>query len=228
MIIGGLQPLTLCDFPGVLAAILFTRGCQFRCPYCHNPELVDPVRYASPIPWSTVETFLRGRTGRLQGIVITGGEPTLHSDLVDMTRKLKSLGFLIKLDTNGSHPCALRTMMSDGLVDFIAMDVKAPLARYAEVVRAPVQLEEIQQSIDAVIHSGVPHEFRTTFSPALLQPRDLIGIAGMVRGCKRLVVQRARPGKTLEPGFGDQDWEGRELGAVVRGLLEQGFPVSIR
>ncbi len=229
MVIGGFQKVSLSDFPGVISAIVFTRGCGFRCPYCHNPELVDPARYAAAVPVDEITAFLRSRGGRIEGVVVSGGEPTIHADLPEFLSTLKSIGLKVKLDTNGSSPQVVRRLLSEGLVDFIAMDVKAPLASYPRVVRAPVTVDSIRESISLVLCSGLPHEFRTTFGGPDLALEDLLAIGEMVRGCRRFVIQAFRPGKTLEPGLrepcGISPEELRDLGAR---LTAAGIPASVR
>jgi pyruvate formate lyase activating enzyme len=220
LVIGGLQKFSLSDFPGRISAIVFALGCNFRCPYCHNPELVDPGRYVSPISKETVISYLLDRIGRLGGVVITGGEPTVHDDLSDFIREIRALGYAIKLDTNGSRPSILSEVISAGLVDFVALDVKAPLSRYGEVVRAPVDTDDIRRSIRLVIESGIPHEMRTTFVPSLLCPDDLKEIAVSVRGCQLLVVQGFRPTRTLEAGMLKQQQPTQEMLATIRGGIE--------
>ena len=126
MVIAGFQKVSLSDFPGKISAIVFTQGCNFRCRYCHNPELVDPARYAAPLAVDAVLDFLAGRVGRIQGVVVTGGEPTLHADLPGLLARIKSLGLAVKLDTNGSRPDVLEEVFRQGIVDYIAMDIKAP------------------------------------------------------------------------------------------------------
>jgi pyruvate formate lyase activating enzyme len=215
LVIGGLQKFSLSDFPGRISAIIFTQGCNFRCPYCHNPELVDPGRYVSPVSEETVISYLLDRIGRLEGVVITGGEPTVHGDLPDFIRKIRALGYAIKLDTNGSRPSILSEVISAGLVDFVALDVKAPLSRYVEVVRAPVDTDDIRRSIRLVIESGIPHEMRTTFVPSLLCLDDLKEIAETVRGCRLLVVQGFRPTRTLDAGMLKQQQPPQEVLATI-------------
>lgn len=199
MVIGGFQKLSLSDFPGRVSAIIFTRGCGFRCPYCHNPELVDPDRYVTPLDEGKIFSFLRARRGRIQGVVITGGEPTFHDDLPDLIREVREIGCEVKLDTNGSNPALLERIISQGLVDCIALDVKAPLRRYSSLARAPVDTAAILRSIRLVIDSGLPHEMRTTYLESLLSLDDVREIAETVRGCRLLVVQGFRPTKTLDP-----------------------------
>ncbi len=198
MIIGGLQKFSISDFPGRISAIVYTRGCNFRCPYCHNPELVDPALYTEPIPQAAVLEFLSGRTGRLQGVVVTGGEPTIHPDLPVFLSSVRRLGFDIKLDTNGSNPRLLESIIAGRLVDYIALDIKAPLAGYRRVTGVDASTADIGRSIRLVIESGVSHELRTTYEESLLSPEDLRDIADLARGSDLFVLQSFRPTKTLD------------------------------
>ncbi len=200
MVIGGLQKISLSDFPGVISTILFTQGCGFRCPWCHNPELVEPSLFGPSIPWEKVAGFLRTRRGRIEGVVVTGGEPTIHADLPDRLADIKALGFKVKLDTNGSNPRMLQSLLALGLLDFIAMDVKAPLARYEDLAGVKVVHSDILASIDLLLGSAIPHEFRTTLVP-LLSIDDLKSVAKLVRGCNRYVLQAFQAGRTLQPQF---------------------------
>jgi pyruvate formate lyase activating enzyme len=199
VIIGGLQKFSLADFPGKASAIVFTRGCNFRCPYCHNPELVDPNRFVAAIPEEEVIAFLRARVSRLRGVVITGGEPTIYPDLPEILKRIKALGFQVKLDTNGSNPELLERIISECLVDAVSMDVKAPLPSYLRIVRAPVSTEEIRRSIRFIIKSGIQHEMRTTYLDSLLSTDDMREIGELVRGCMRFSIQPFRPTKVLAP-----------------------------
>jgi pyruvate formate lyase activating enzyme len=201
MIIGGLQRLSLSDFPGKISAIIFTRGCGFRCRYCHNPELVDPDRYVLPILEEDVVAFLRARRGLLDGVVVTGGEPTFHEDLPRFLGEVKSLGFAVKLDTNGSSAAQLEALIAGRLVDFVALDVKAPFPSYARVAGTDADPESVRRSIGAVIGSGLPHEMRTTWCRSLLSLEDMKEIAAQVRGCSALVVQGFRPTAALDPAM---------------------------
>jgi pyruvate formate lyase activating enzyme len=201
MVIGGFQKFSLSDFPGKISAIVFTRGCNFRCPYCHNPELVEPAVYATPIDEVKILSFLKSRGKRIQGVVITGGEPTQHEDLPEFLERIRGIGCAVKLDTNGSNPALLESIVSAGLADYIALDVKAPLRLYPSVARVPVNTADILQSIRLVIDSGIPHEMRTTYLESLLSIDDMREIAEMVRGCRLLVVQSFRPTKALDPAI---------------------------
>lgn len=201
MIIGGLQKVSLVDYPGHISATLFLQGCNFRCPYCHNPELVNPELFQRPLPEEEVWAFLRNRVGKLDGVAITGGEPTLHKDLPDIMRRIKGLGLLVKLDTNGSHPDMLEQIIGLRCVDYIAMDLKAPLERYAELTGVRVDIAAIQKSIRLIMDAPVASEFRTTVVRSLLTPEEVMAIGRMIQGARRYALQRFVPSKHVEAGF---------------------------
>jgi pyruvate formate lyase activating enzyme len=229
MVIGGLQKFSLADFPGLISAIVFTRGCGFRCPYCHNPELVDPPRYADEIPMAELDDFLRSRTGKLHGVVVTGGEPTVHEDLPAFLGRLKDLGYEVKLDTNGTNPRMLQGLLTDRLVDFVAMDIKAPPALYEQTVNAPVKVEDILYSIELIRGSGLPHEFRTTWVPALLTEIDIRAIAQLVKGCDCYILQPFRPGKMLDSSLeGRPPRDDAQIGGIVEAATAAGFQITLR
>ncbi|HUI73242.1 MAG TPA: anaerobic ribonucleoside-triphosphate reductase activating protein [Spirochaetia bacterium] len=228
MTIGGFQKVSLSDFPSTIASIIFTRGCGFRCPYCYNPELVDTEQFAPAIPLKEILSFLRSRSGRIEGVVITGGEPTVHADLPNVLAELRSMGLRTKLDTNGSNPAMLRTLMEEHLLDYVAMDLKAPLSRYGEVVRANADCEAILASACCIRESGCAHEFRTVWARPLLSAADLLWIAELVRGCQRFVVQGFRGGKTLDPQFTAEPVSAAELAALADKLRAAGHTVTVR
>jgi pyruvate formate lyase activating enzyme len=229
MVIGGFQKFSISDFPGLISAIVFTRGCGFRCPYCHNPELVDPSRYAPEISLNDVTDFLRSRKGRLQGVVVTGGEPTIHEDLPQFLADLKAMGFAVKLDTNGTSPRTLQKVLEEGLVDFIAMDIKAPPSLYERTVKAPVSMPDIIRSVGLILASGLPHEFRTTFVESLLSVRDILSIARLVKGCDRYVLQPFRGGATLDDSFtAELPPDPARLQEIVEAFSAAGLTVDTR
>lgn len=179
MLIAGLQKLTLLDYPGKTACTLFTPGCNFRCPFCHNALLVT-----SPVTDFVNEeeffAFLKKRKGILDGVCITGGEPTLQKDLIPFVKKIRDMGFLIKLDTNGYRPDALKEVLSEGLADYIAMDIKAAPEKYALTAGIPdLDFSLIRESIDLIEKSGVPHEFRTTVTKDFHDENDFEKILGL-------------------------------------------------
>ncbi len=199
MKIGGYAPFTLSDYPGRPAAIVFAQGCNFRCPFCHNGDLLPdgPGR----LPEAEVLARLTRRRGVLTGIVVSGGEPTLQPDLADFCAALKAREFAVKLDTNGSRPDVLRALLATGVVDYVAMDVKAPPARYTQLAGVPVAWTLVAESIRLVAQSGVPHEFRTTVVPALLADRDLAAIRALLPLSSRHVQQAFRPESARDPAL---------------------------
>ena len=170
---GGLIKFTLIDFPGRPAAVIFTQGCNFRCRYCHNPELVYPHLFTEPVPQEEIMSFLQRRQGTLEGVVVSGGEPTLHDDLPAFMASIKSLGYVLKLDTNGSRPDMIQELIDKKLVDYIAMDLKAPLEKYALITGVDTNPEILTRSMDIIRQSGVAYEFRTTYDKEVLTDADI-------------------------------------------------------
>ena len=201
MIIGGFQKFSLIDYPGKICAIIFTQGCNFRCPYCHNPELVNPKLFQEPIDADDIFRFLEKRKGKLDAVEITGGEPTLQPDLIEFMRKIKAMGFLIKLDTNGTNPEVVEKIIKNKLVDYIAMDVKAPLEKYEKVVRAKVDKQKIKEAISLIMNSHIDYEFRTTVTKSILTKEDIIDIAKTIKGSKLYVLQKFIHSKILDPSL---------------------------
>lgn len=202
MRIGGLQRLTLIDYPGRIAAIVFTQGCNLRCGYCHNPELVVADRRGPVIPEESVLEFFGKRRTYLQGVVISGGEPTLQSDLPDFLKKVKQLGFAVKLDTNGTLPDVLERIIRDRLVDYIAMDIKTSLEKYDRIAGVSCPVENIRKSIRLIRHAGVEFEFRTTVVKPFCDAEDLKKIKGLIAPTDPYRIQQFQPGaKILDPGL---------------------------
>lgn len=200
MLIGGLQKTTLTDFPGKISAIVFTVGCNFRCGYCHNPELYS-LKTVSKIAERDVLSFLEKRKAVLEGVVITGGEPTLQNDLAPFIRKIKKMGYLVKLDTNGSKPDVVARLLKNKLLDYIAMDIKSPLDKYKAAVKRKIDTAKIKKSIDLIILSGIDYEFRTTVVRGELDENDLIKIGGMIKGAKLYALQKFVPSKVYDKKF---------------------------
>lgn len=192
MRIGGLVKFSLGDYPGKTSAVIFTLGCNFRCSYCHNPELVLPEKYAKEISSDEIFEFLETRKGKLDAVTITGGEPTMHPDLGEFIKKLKAMGFLVKLDTNGSLPEQLEKIIKEGNIDYIAMDIKAPIDNdsYQKVSKVPFDTSKIEKSIDLIMNSGIPYEFRTTIVKSLTSFEDLRKIAEQIKGADKYFLQK--------------------------------------
>ena len=204
MEIGGLEKSTLIDYPGRIAATVFLLGCNFRCPFCYSSELVLPEKMAEQpkIAEKAFFDFLKERQGLLEGVVICGGEPTIHKDLPDFIKRIKDLRFLLKLDTNGSNPEMLRELMQKGLVDYVAMDIKAPLgAKYDLATGVKVDLDKIKESIEIIKGSGVDYEFRSTIVPSIHSKEDVIQMAKDISPAKKYYLQNFRGEKTIDPRF---------------------------
>lgn len=207
MIIGGLEKLTLIDYPDHLAAIVFTQGCNFRCHYCYNPMLVLSQKELdkrnkkeegfSTIPEQDLFLFLKERFGRLDGVVITGGEPTLHPDLESFIKKIKDIGYDVKLDSNGTNPEALQNLIDKKLIDYIAMDIKAPLDKYKDIVGVNVDCDKLQKSVNIIKRSNVPYEFRTTVVPNLLVKNDFDKMGKMIEGADKWYLQKFKSDVSL-------------------------------
>jgi len=189
--VGGFTPLSTTDWPGMLAAVVFCQGCPWRCRYCHNPDLI-PARGEHEIPWETVLAFLHRRQGLLDGVVFSGGEPTLQTSLADAMREVRALGFRIGLHTGGMYPEKLEAVLP--LVDWVGMDVKAPFAAYPRITGATGSGGRAQAGLQQVLASGVDHEIRTTVHPVLLSNADLVDMARdlAARGVKHYVIQAFR------------------------------------
>jgi len=199
--IKGYLPSSFLDYPGKIVSVVFLSGCNFRCPYCFNVEMVKNSKKLRKIEAEEVFNHLKSRKKWLDGICLTGGEPCLHSGLKEFIIKIKSLGFLVKLDTNGTSPQILKELIQEKLVDYIAMDIKAPLEKYKKVVKREIDLKKIQQSIDLIRNSGIEYEFRTTIVPTLFDKNDALAIGKWLSGSKRYFLQQFRPEKTLDKEF---------------------------
>ena len=201
MKIGGLQKVSLIDYPDAICAVVFLQGCNFQCSYCHNPQLVDPKLFGPCLDERKVLEFLGTRVGKLDAITITGGEPSIQKDLIRFIRLVKKMGFAVKLDSNGSQPQVIKELLEENLLDFIAMDIKAPLEKYKSIVKVPVDTQSIQESVKLILKSRIPHEFRTTVVKSQLTAKDILEIAKLISGAKRYALQKFAPTKTLDKKF---------------------------
>ncbi|MDI7252515.1 MAG: anaerobic ribonucleoside-triphosphate reductase activating protein [Actinomycetota bacterium] len=199
--IRGVLPSSMIDWPGKICAVVFLAGCNFRCPYCHNPELVEEAGGKEAVAWEDLAAYLEDRAGWIDGVCITGGEPTIHADLPALCRRLKALGLEVKLDTNGSRPRVLYRLLEEELVDCVAMDLKTSLDRYPALAGRPLDVQAISESAGIIVSWGGEHEFRCTVVPGWVGYAELEELARMVQGARRLVLQQFRPEHTLDPAY---------------------------
>jgi pyruvate formate lyase activating enzyme len=238
MIIGGLIKTSLVDYPGKISAIIFTKGCSFACHFCYNPLLVQPDKTAletSPnteghlrklgqelapnlISVDDLFLFLEKRAKQLDAVVITGGEPTIHHDLPDTIRRIKQLGYSIKLDTNGTNPAMLKKLLAEGLIDYLAMDLKGSKEKYSRVAGVPVDFKKIKESVKIIMTSGLPYEFRTTIVPGYLEPKDIASMGKIIKGADKWYLQKFKSDIALvdEALEGRKPYTDKEMVAMVK------------
>lgn len=214
----GLQKMTLMDYPQVVSCIIFTQGCNFRCPFCHNSSLVDGV-YENEITETEILDFLEKRKGLLDGVVISGGEPLLHSEIYSFSKKVKEIGFLVKLDTNGSNPDLLKKLVEEKLVDYVAMDIKNSPEEYSLASGTEKFLDKITESKDFLLQNLVDYEFRTTIVKGIHTKDSLLSAAKWISGAKRYFLQNYKDsGEILSPK-GLSPFNDEELQTILQELL---------
>ncbi len=228
MKIHGFQKTTLLDFPGHLAATIFLGGCNFLCPYCHNGSLVLCPDSLPVIPKEDILNTLKKRKGILEGVCITGGEPTLAAGLTDFISEIKELGFLVKLDTNGSNPARLKDLVLSGLIDYVAMDIKNCRNKYAQTIgKDSYSIDKIAESIDFLLTDKVAYEFRTTVTKELHTPADFSAIGEWIKGAKAYYLQSYKVSEdVISPVFSGYSKE--ELVLIQKSLLPFVEKVEIR
>jgi pyruvate formate lyase activating enzyme len=201
--IGGLQKLTLIDYPGRIAATVFLTGCNFHCPWCYSRELVisEEIEKQPKIPEKDFFNFLKERRELLEGIVLCGGEPTINKELPSFAKKIKKLGFLVKLDTNGSNPKMIKELIDKKLIDYVAMDVKLTKEKYPEIFAKKVKIRDIETSINLLKEDKVDYEFRTTVVPTIHTKENILKIAHWIKPAKKYFLQNFRAEKTIDPSF---------------------------
>jgi len=206
--IKGFIDLSLVDWDGKLSFVIFLPNCNFRCPFCYNSTLVLHPEKVETIPFERVEDHLKKQRGWIDGVCITGGEPMLHSDLPDLCSKLKEMGFLVKVDTNGTNPMMVKELMGRGHIDYIAVDIKAPLTveKYSRAtgIDAEKLLGKVEETVKILMGSKMDYEFRTTVVPTLHEEEDIKEICDGVKGCKKYVLQKFDVGlgkTTIDPDF---------------------------
>jgi len=201
MRIGGFEKFSLIDYPGKVCAIIFTQGCNFRCPFCHNPELVLPELFTSPISFKEILGFLMERKGLVDAVEFTGGEPLLQNDIEERIQEVKNFGFLVKLDTNGSFPEKLEHLLNLGLIDYVAMDVKAPLEDYFKVTQTEVDLENIRRSINIIKSFEGEYEFRTTIIKGFHERDSIMRIMSLIKCAELYFIQKPHFEKIVDGSF---------------------------
>lgn len=225
MKIMGLQKLTLLDFPGRTACTVFTAGCNFRCPFCHNASLVTHIEENPSCSEEEFFKFLKKRQGILDGVCITGGEPTLQPDLEEFIIKIKDLGYEVKLDTNGYNPKVLENLIAKGLLNYVAMDIKNSPSSYGKTVGIEqFNLAPIEESINILKNSGVDYEFRTTVVKELHTPQDIVAIGKWISGAKKYFLQSfVDSGDLIKDGL--HGYDKKEMEKLVK-LLEKDVPTA--
>ena len=222
--IGGFQKQSFIDYPKKISSIIFTIGCNFRCPYCHNSNLLysEKIKNISELK---ILSYLQNNKKYIDGVVITGGEPTLHGDLPEFIAKVKSFGYSVKLDTNGTNPEMLRKLIKEGLLDFIAMDIKAPLEfqKYNKATGGMLTeklFENVKKSIHIIINSGVDYEFRTTLVPTILAKKDVVKICSFIKNANLFCLQKFNPENALNKEFQKlRPFEENEVNSIIEECL---------
>ncbi len=202
LLVGGLQPLTMIDFPGRLASVIFTQGCNLRCRFCYNRSLLGD-KAADPLSWESVMNFLRDRQGFIEAVVFSGGEPCIQSGLLDVLREVRECGFEVALHTNGFFPDIVEQAIEERLLQFIAVDFKAPFDKYKAVTRQTVERTAYERLAEMLVAAGIKHEYRTTVHPGLLTDSDIMQMADWL--CEKQIssyaIQKFKYGEALDPAL---------------------------
>lgn len=224
MKIGGYQKLTLIDYPGKIATTVFTVGCSFKCGFCHNPHLVVPSQFPKePTMEEEFFDFLKRRKGKLEGVCITGGEPTIQKDLIVFIKKIREMGFKVKLDSNGYQPEILKKLIDEKLVNFIAMDIKNSPRKYTKTTGVKIDFKKIKASIQLIMQSKIPYEFRTTVVPGLHTEKDFIEIATIIKGARAYYLQQYRDANIISKSLRKQVHGKRVDLKLIKKKIEKNF-----
>jgi len=223
MQIKGIQKTSLIDFPGKICSVIFVNNCNFKCHYCHNPELIEGN--LDNLDENEILEFLDRRKNYVDSIVISGGEPCLQEDLINFIKNVKEIGLFIKIDTNGSRPDVLKELIDNKLVDYIAMDIKAPFEKYKDVIKGDVDLEKIRESVKLIKESNVDYEFRTTILPKLLNKEDIKIICEEIKNAKRYYLQQFRNIKTLNKDYENEESYNNEEILSIKEEIKNNFEV---
>lgn len=227
MLFTGLQKLTLLDYPGVMSCTVFTQGCNFRCPFCHNASLVS-AKYENEISQDEILEFLEQRKNLIDGVVVTGGEPTLHPHLPDFFKEVKSLGYLIKLDTNGTNPEMLKSLVKDKLIDYVAMDIKNSPEEYSKASGTEKFMEKITESKDFLLTKPVDYEFRTTVVRGIHTQEGLVSLARWIKGADKYFLQKYKDSGDILLSDGLSAFSDKEMMAFKDAISPIIKSISIR
>lgn len=223
----GHQKSSFIDYPDKICTVLFTGGCNFRCPFCHNSGIV--YNNGEDISEEYIFDYLSRRHKMIDAVCISGGEPTIHNELVEFIKKVKSMDYLVKLDTNGTDPKILTMLLEQNLLDYIAMDIKAPLEKYSKVANISVDIDKIKESINIIKSSDIDNEFRTTVCKELLSTGDILSIGEYIRGAKRYTIQNFRDSDTVLDGKGNfTAFKAHELSEIESQLKDYFDVLKIR
>jgi len=216
MKIKGFIDISLVDWDGEISSVIFLAGCNLRCPFCYNVNLVLHPENLPTIPFEQIEDCLKKSRGWVDGVVILGGEPTIHSDLLGLCEKIKEIGFLVKLDTNGTNPAMIKELIHKKLVDYIAVDIKAPLTveKYSKVCGVNVEnlIGKIEETVGILLENEVEYEFRTTVVSGLHDERDIEKICQRIKGCRKYVIQNYKGDvETIDPKFNGESFSEEKM-----------------
>ena len=220
MYVSGLQKLTLLDFPQVVSCIVFTQGCNFRCPFCHNSGLVEGVG-EEEISTEEILDFLKKRKGLLDGVVITGGEPLIQKDIRDFVEMIKELGYLVKLDTNGTNPQKLKELVEARLIDYVAMDIKNSPEEYSKATGVTGLMDKVTESKDFLLKGAVPYEFRTTVVKGIHTKESLVSLAKWIEGARQYFLQQYKDSGSILSPAGLSPFSEAEM----KGFLSEILPI---
>jgi pyruvate formate lyase activating enzyme len=220
MRIVGFTETSLLDWHGRISAVLFVGGCNFSCPFCHNYRIADDDPELTLIPWEDVARTLRRKRDWYDGVVLTGGEPLMHPEVFELCRRIKDIGQRVKLDTNGSFPYALKTLLEMKLVDAVAMDVKTPLdTRYARAAGRQTDVTPLRRTIRLLVESAIEHEFRCTLVPGLINPEDIAAVAEAIKGAQAVALQEYHHARARVKSFGGEKSYTRSEVEAMAGVL---------
>lgn len=229
MMLSGLQRLTLLDYPGTVACTVFTHGCNFRCPFCHNASLVLPGASSEKLDEGILMDFLKKRVGVLEGVVFTGGEPLLHSDITELFKKVKDLGYKIKLDTNGSFPQLLERVVTEHLVDRVAMDIKSSPNEYGKAIGdVKIDISAIEYSKNLLMSCGIDYEFRTTAVKGLHTEKSIVELAKWISGAEEYYLQQFKDSGGLISADGLSEFSKTEMEALADAVRPYVPSVALR